>query len=112
MAALAARGWIPEPWYMSMGADAAPLLATPERCAEAARVAGLDATVESVRVPFPELDADDLVAWRVGLAQHAPFVAGLRPDERNALVLDALSRLGDNPPPLVRSVLLLTTVKR
>jgi SAM-dependent methyltransferase len=112
MSALAARGWIPEAWYRSMGVSAAPLLATPERCAEAARAAALDATVEAVGVPFPELDADDLVAWRLGLAQHAPFVAGLRPDERDALVLDARSRLGDDPPPLVRSVLLLTAVKR
>lgn len=111
-AALAARGWAPAAWYTSIGASAIPLLATPERCAEAARAARLDATVDSVRVPFPELDAADLVAWRLGLAQHAPFVAGLRPDERDALVLDARSRLGDNPPPLVRSVLLLTAVKR
>jgi ubiquinone/menaquinone biosynthesis C-methylase UbiE len=110
--ALAARGWVPEPWYTAIGVSAIPLLATAERCAEAARAAALDATVEAVHVPFPELDADDLVAWRLGLAQHAPFVACLRPEERDALVLDARSRLGDNPPPLVRSVLLLAAVKR
>ena len=110
--ALAACGWTPAAWYLSIGADAIPLLATPERCAEAARAAGLDAEVEAVRVPFAELEPHDLVAWRLGLAQHAPFVAALGPDERDALVRDALSRLGDNPPPLVRSVLLLTAVKR
>ena len=111
-AALAARGWIPEPWYSALGTDAMPLLATVERCADVARRAGLDATVEAVRVPFPELDADDLVAWRLGLAQHAPFLAGLGPDERRALRVDARARLGDDPPPLVRSVLLLSAVKR
>ena len=111
-AALAARGWVPEAWYTSIGTSAMPLLATPERCAEAASAARLDATVEAVRVPFPELDAEDLVAWRLGMAQHAPFVAALRSDERHALVLDALARLGDSPPPLVRSVLLLTATRR
>jgi len=109
--ALAARGWVPEPWYTSLGVDAIPLLATPDGFARAAREAGLSAKVEAVRVPFPELDARDLVAWRLGLAQHAPFVAGLRPHERDVLVADALARLGGEPPQLVRSVVLLSAVK-
>jgi hypothetical protein len=109
--ALAARGWVPEPWYKSLGAVALPLVATPERFADVARDAGLGAKVEAVRVPFPELDACDLVAWRVGLAQHAPFVARLSRQEREALVEDALARLGGDPPQLVRSVVLLSAVK-
>ena len=109
--ALAARGWAPEPWYTWIGVSAIPLLATPERCADAARSAGLDAEVQAVRVPFPEMDAGDLVAWRLGMAQHAPFVAGLSPDERDALVGDVLAVLGEAPPRLVRSVVLLSAVK-
>lgn len=109
--ALAACGWTPEPWYTALGVDALPLLATPERFAAVARDAGLDATVEAVRVPFPELDAGDLVAWRLGLAQHAPFVARLSPEGRDALVVDALARLGGETPQLVRSVVLLSAVK-
>ena len=108
--ALAARGWVPEPWYISLGVDAL-LVATPERFADAARDAGLVAKVEAVRVPFPELDPSDLVAWRLGLAQHAPFVARLSPQERDALVVDALARLGGESPQLVRSVLVLSAVK-
>lgn len=110
--ALAARGWSPEPWYTSLGAHALPLLATPDGFAGAAREAGLGADVEAVRVPFPDLGAGDLVAWRLGLAQHAPFAARLSPEEREALVEDALARLGREPPPLVRSVVLLSAVKR
>jgi SAM-dependent methyltransferase len=110
--ALAARGWAPEPWYTSLGVDALPLLATPERFADAARDAGLGAKVETVCVPFPELDRRDLVAWRLGLAQHAPFVARLRPPEREALVVDALARLGGEPPQLVRSVVFLSALKQ
>ena len=111
MDALAARGWVPEPWYTTLGVHALPLLATAERFAGVARDAGLGAQVEAVRVPFPELDAGDLVAWRLGLAQHAPFVASLSPPERDALVEDALARLGGDAPQLVRSVVLLSAVK-
>ena len=109
--ALTARGWTPEPWYISLRANVLPLLATPARCREAAHEAGLDAAVEELRVPFPEMDAADLVAWRLGLAQHAPFVAGLAKIDREALVHDALTRLGEHPPELVRSVIVLSAVK-
>lgn len=109
-AALVARGWVAEPWYTSLQSTAIPLLATPARCAAAAAAAGLPADVATVRVPFPEFDAEDLVAWRLGLAQHAPFVAGLASNERQALVADALDRLGDAPE-LVRSILVVGAVK-
>ncbi|MGH9222456.1 MAG: class I SAM-dependent methyltransferase [Acidimicrobiales bacterium] len=109
-AALAAHGWAPDPWYMSLGVNVLPLLATPERCADAAQAAELDATVEAVHVPFPDLDARDLVAWRLGMAQHAPFAAGLSGAEREAVVIDAVGRLGDAPP-LVRSVLVLSAIR-
>jgi SAM-dependent methyltransferase len=108
-AALAARGWSPEPWYRSLAAATLPLLASPAGFGAAAAEGGLTATVEAVRVPFPNLEAADLVAWRLGLAQHAPFVAGLSQEQRSAVVSDAIDRLGD-PPPLVRSVLVLTAV--
>ena len=108
--ALTARGWTPEPWYLTMRADATAALATVEHGTDAALGAGLDAAVDVIRVPFPELDAHDLVAWRLGLAQHAPFVARLSPIERNAVATDAVRRLGDRPPPLVRSVLVMQAI--
>jgi SAM-dependent methyltransferase len=109
-AALVARGWVPEPWYTAMQSDAIPLLATPEACRDAAIAAGLDARVEAVRVPFPGLDAADLVAWRLGLAQHAPFVARLSAEDRQAVVADALNRLGEAPT-LVRSIVAVSAVR-
>lgn len=108
--ALAARGWTPDPWYVTMRAEAAGGLATVEHGTTAAAAAGLDASTEVVHVPFPDLDAHDLVGWRLGLAQHAPFVARLVPAERDAAAADAVRRLGDHPPPLVRSVLLVRAV--
>jgi SAM-dependent methyltransferase len=111
--ALAARGWAPEPWYRTVREQAAPRLATAEAARVAAGAAGLDAEVEVRRVPFLGLGAGDLVAWRLGVAQHAPFVARLPTDEaRAALAEDAAARLGEDWPPLVRSVVILRAVRR
>ena len=109
-ATLAARGWSPEPWYLELR-QSASRLATVESGAAAAAGAGLDARVEVVRVPFPELEPHDLVAWRLGLAQHAPFVARLAPDERAAVAADALARLSDGVPSLVRSILVVRAIR-
>ena len=109
--ALVARGWTPEPWYQALQVDAAPKLATVEAARAAAEAAGLDADVEPARVPFPDLDATALIAWRLGLAQHAPFFDGLPTDAaRAAVVEDAAARLGDAWPPLERSVIILRAV--
>jgi ubiquinone/menaquinone biosynthesis C-methylase UbiE len=109
-AALAGSGWVPEPWYRSMAATVVPLLASPERFATAATEAGLSADVQPVRVRFPDLGATELVAWRLGMVQHAPFVARLSEEQRRAVASDALDRLGPAPAPLVRSILVLTAV--
>lgn len=108
-AACAAAGWVPARWYGELRRDAMPGLATVDRAEAAARSAGLhDAVVSSVRVPFPDLTPVDLVHWRLGMAQVAPFVATLTPTARDALVADALDRLGPSPPALVRSMIVIT----
>ncbi|MGH9155694.1 MAG: class I SAM-dependent methyltransferase [Acidimicrobiales bacterium] len=109
-AALSARGWTPDPWYVTMRAGATAELATVAHGTVAAAAAGLDASVEVVHVPFPDLDAYDLVEWRLGLAQHAPFVARLPPAEHDAVAADAVRRLGGQFPSLVRSVLVVRAV--
>jgi SAM-dependent methyltransferase len=109
-AALTARGWQPEPWYAALKFQAAPLLATVEGCAAVVAAADLEATVEPLRVPFPELADDDLVAWRLGLAQHAPFVAQLAPADQAAVAADAVARLGPAPS-LTRSILVIRGVR-
>ena len=109
--ALAALGWKPEPWYEALRATAAPKLATVDACRTAAAAAGLDAEVAAVRVGFPDLGATELVAWRLGLAQHAPFVASLPGDaDRAAVAADAAARLGDGWPPLERSFMVVAAV--
>jgi SAM-dependent methyltransferase len=99
-AALAAEGWRPPRWYVDMRSvrdrEAAVLL-------DAARAAGL------VQVGRIDLDVDTglrepdaMVAWRLAMAQAAPFVASLAPARREALVRRALGALGDAPPLVIR----------
>lgn len=107
--AAAARGWRPEPWYEQVRRATVPRLAACALAAGVATGAGWTAVVaQRLRVPFPDLGPEAMVAWRVGMAQLAPFVASLPADDHAALVADALGRLGDQPPPLVRSIIVLT----
>jgi SAM-dependent methyltransferase len=110
-AALAARGWRPEPWHGAMRCGAVPLLATTDGCAVALREAGLRGDVEPIRVPFPHLDAGDLVAWRLGMAHHARFAAALPPDELRSVVDEAVVRLGSDVPVLVRSIVVVRAIR-
>jgi ubiquinone/menaquinone biosynthesis C-methylase UbiE len=107
--AVTAMGWTSERWYADVRAGAVPLLATTDRAVGAADDAGLGhVRAEHVDVAFPDLRPDDLVAWRLGMASVAPFVTALAPDARDALAADAVARLGADPPPLVRSMIVLT----
>ena len=110
-AALVDRGWRAEPWYVCLRKETMTRLATVERCAAVATASGLDADVVARRVPFPDLEPADLVEWRLGMAQHAPFVLRLDPHERAELVSDALRRLGEAPR-LERSVIFTIAVTR
>ena len=66
--------------------------------------------VERREVTFSELTPLDLVAWRLGLAHTAPFVAGLDRLRRDELMRRALELLGADPPSLVRRVIFLAAV--
>lgn len=108
-AAAEARGWSPPAWMETVAEQAVPRLATVDRAAAAASAAGLDGVAaRSVRVAFTDLVAADLVAWRLGMAQLAPFVATLPARERDALVADALARLGEAAPALERSMIVVS----
>jgi SAM-dependent methyltransferase len=110
--ALLARGWTVEPWYVAIREDAVPRLATTDACTRVANAAGLDVDVESLLVPFPDLGAADLVEWRLGMAQHAPFVSTLSETARVQVVADAEARLGESWPVLERSILVMRTRPR
>jgi len=108
--ALGEAGWILEPWYETVRSVAAPQLATTDGMLAAAHEGGLDGRAEQVAVDLPDLDPDDLIAWRLGLAQAAPFVRQLPPAGQTDLRDRARSLLGPNPPPLRRSIVVFTGV--
>lgn len=110
-AALTTRGWRPDPWYVRLRHEIVCLLDGVDGAAGALRAAGLPGDVAHVRVPFPDLSPSELVAWRLGMAHHAPFVARLEPGERGRVVDDALDRMGSEVPPLTRAVILLRAVR-
>jgi SAM-dependent methyltransferase len=109
--AAAAAGWTPPEWIEAFRRDAVPLLATVERAEAVLAEAGLGhGGAVHLEVPFPDLVAEDLVEWRLGMAQVAPFIAELPPPAQAALRLDALARLGADPPPLVRRIIVLSAL--
>jgi SAM-dependent methyltransferase len=107
--ALAAAGYRAPAWYEAVKAGPMAALSTPEGMTAAARVAGLDTEVTEVVLAFPELDATDLVAWRLGMAHTAPFVTRLPAPARHAMTTQALHTLG-TPPILERRIVLLRAI--
>lgn len=105
--ALAKRGWRSPAWQQTMYRERAPQLADEEGCGRAVDDARLEATITRLRVELTALDARSIVAWRLGMAQHASFVAELTPDEREAVIVDVLSAVGEPFPPLVRSMMVI-----
>ena len=101
-------GWAPDPWIQDVKARSIPVLASVEGARAVCASAGLLADVRQVDVPFPELDPDDLVTWRLGMAQVAPFVATLPAPDRARLHDRALELLGPDPELLVRRMIVLT----
>jgi ubiquinone/menaquinone biosynthesis C-methylase UbiE len=102
-AGLVQRGYVRPAWYSALKQDRFPLTDTDQGLRAVSD--GLDASVEEHRVDVP-LTARDLVAWRLGMAQHGPFVAALPAQER-AVLVDELVAACTGLPPLQCQVLLL-----
>jgi SAM-dependent methyltransferase len=100
-------GWEPDTWYRLMRADLAPRLSTEDRCREVLIEAGLAGSVERRRVAMPDLETTALVEWRLGMAQHANFLAALTADDRRRVRDDCIAELGPDAPPLVRSMMVI-----
>lgn len=108
--ALVEAGWVAEGWYVALRTTVMPQLATPSRMATAARAAGLVGRSHGLVVDMADLDVDDLVTWRLGLAPVARFVAGLDPKARRRVRRRARQLLGDDAPPLRRSIVVFAGV--
>jgi ubiquinone/menaquinone biosynthesis C-methylase UbiE len=103
-------GWTPPPWYRGMQSAGVTRLSSAAGMATAARRAGLAGTSEHVVVELADLTPDELVAWRMGMAQVAPFLATLDLAGRRRVAARARELLGDAPPPLRRSLVVFAGV--
>lgn len=77
-AALVSRGYRQPDWYRAFKEGAEARVGDPHRLAELATAAGyVSVDVRQVDVDGGLTTPADLVAWRLGMAHTAPFVAGL-----------------------------------
>jgi SAM-dependent methyltransferase len=106
-AAITEVGWTRDGWIDEVKVGAIPLLATADRAVAVASRAGLDATADALEVAFPDLTPRELVAWRLGMAQVAPFASTLTDAARADVESRALALLGPDPEPLVRRIIVL-----
>ncbi|HET7488681.1 MAG TPA: methyltransferase domain-containing protein [Acidimicrobiales bacterium] len=75
------QGWRPPAWYLAIKEVAAPVLGTAASMAAAARAAGLvDVAAEERVVDVGVTEPDQLVTYRFGQAQFAPWIAALGDD--------------------------------
>lgn len=110
--ALGEAGWVRPPWYPEVKSAMAGW-GTVDAATRIVERGGLcPLLVERHEVPFPDLGPDGMVAWRLGLAQSAAFVAALAPQSRERLTRRALELLGTDPPPIVRRVIFLAAATR
>lgn len=107
---LAAHGYVPPAWYHDFKDGPERLVGDPDRLASLATAAGwADAAVERVAVATGLADPAGMVAWRLGMAHHAPFVAGLAPDARAEVRAEAEHLLAGAPPVVVPMLVLTAT---
>jgi SAM-dependent methyltransferase len=105
--ALTEVGWTRPAWYDALKTSMA-VWGTVEAATAVIEQGGMTPlTVEGREILFPELGSEDIVAWRMGLAQSAAFVAALAPDVRVECVRRAVGLLGRDPEPLARRMIFL-----
>jgi len=103
--ALTEQGWSAPEWYSNLK-RAMQSWGTVDSASAAVTRAGLETVkVERLEVPFPGLTPQDLVAWRLGMAHTAPYVAGLDERAQRTVTDRALELLGPDAELLVRKVI-------
>ena len=103
--ALREHGWVAPSWYGEIKAAMATW-GTVDAARAAITRGGMDAIrVEHLDISFDDLGADGMVAWRLGMAACAPFVATLDGGAKGALHRRSVELLGPDPDPVVRRVI-------
>jgi ubiquinone/menaquinone biosynthesis C-methylase UbiE len=92
-------GYQPPAWYQRLKQEGEPAVDDPAKLTQLARAAGFhDVTVHTISVATGVDTPAELVSWRLGMAQVAPFVASLEADNRAALQHVAEAAVTDVPP--------------
>jgi SAM-dependent methyltransferase len=108
--ALASFGFENPAWHDALKTEREPRTGTVDglrRVAAAGGFASGDVDVVSGAVDSGLRTAADFVDYRFGMASHAPFVASLDAATRARAYDAALAAIGDDPPPLVPTLLVL-----
>lgn len=109
-AAAARFGYARPSWYVQFKHVADQRLGDPTAFAATAVEAGLTQVVVRTAAIDVGIDtAAQLVAWRLGMAHTAPFVATLDPTTRRRLFAEAVAAVGPEPQPLCLAVLILSS---
>lgn len=104
---MAGFGFRTPQWYAHLKHDVEPQVDDPDNLARLAGSAGFeDVRVTVVDVATPVHTPADLVAWRLGMAHLAPFVAGLGAAAYREARRAAEDALGGTEPLVVRLVVL------
>lgn len=107
-AALAACGYRPPAWYQDLKTRYEAQVAEPAALSGFAHTAGLiDVRVTRHQVDTGLRSPEEFVSWRLGMAQHRAFLAGLSPERQEAVRQAAVAAAGSSPPPLVMALLVL-----
>jgi ubiquinone/menaquinone biosynthesis C-methylase UbiE len=107
---LIAFGYHPPAWYQRLKQEGEPAVNDPAKLTQLARAAGFhDVAVHTVSVATGARAPAELVSWRLGMAQVAPFVASLSADDRAALQQAAEAAVADVPPLVVEMLALAAT---
>ena len=105
--ALLEVGWERPGWYTSVR-SAMHAWGTVAKATEVVRQGGLRVErIEKLAISFPDLGPRDVIAWRMGMAQHTSFLDTLSLERRRRVAERAVELLGTDPPPLVRRVIFL-----
>lgn len=110
--ALGEVGWKRPAWYAQIKAAMAAWGTVADATAAVERGGLQPMRVERHEIEFNDLGPNDMVAWRMGLAQSASFVAALDDDARERVTARAIELLGPDPVPIVRRVIFVAAKAR
>ena len=92
-------GFVHPQWYLSLKQVAMPTVADPGGLTRVGTSSGLrSVTVEKIDVDLGDLPVEAAIAYRLGLAHIAPFVAALDAADRARLDAELASVVGALPP--------------